>query len=101
VSSITILSDDATIWSITYDCHYDDHNSFIIQATGQISKTMKNLIHLKTGNEVLVLMKMVADAEIFKKWGKTFYIIFSFCLLVDKTYISSLMGEHSLSYNTT
>jgi hypothetical protein len=44
---------------------------------------------------------MVADAEIFKKWGKTFYIIFSFCLLVDKTYISSLMAERSLSYNTT
>jgi hypothetical protein len=30
--SITIVS-DATIWSITYDGHYDDHNSFIIQAT--------------------------------------------------------------------
>ena len=35
MSSITIVSDDATIWSITYDCHYDDRNSFIIQATGQ------------------------------------------------------------------
>jgi hypothetical protein len=33
VSSITIVSDDATIWSITYDHHYDDRNCFIIQAT--------------------------------------------------------------------
>jgi hypothetical protein len=33
VLSITIVSDDATIWSITYDRHYDDRNSFIIQAT--------------------------------------------------------------------
>ncbi len=30
-----IVSDDATIWSVTYDRHYDDRNSFIIQATGQ------------------------------------------------------------------
>ncbi len=34
VSSIKIVSDDATIWSITYDRHYDDRNSFTIQATG-------------------------------------------------------------------
>ncbi len=27
MSSITIVS-DATIWSITYDCHYDNRNSF-------------------------------------------------------------------------
>jgi hypothetical protein len=33
VSSITIVSDDATIWRFTYDRHYDDRNSFIIQAT--------------------------------------------------------------------
>ncbi len=32
VSSITIVS-DATIWSVTYDCHCDDRNGFIIQAT--------------------------------------------------------------------
>ncbi len=80
MSSITNVSDDATIWSITYDCQYDDRNSFIIQATGQISKMMKNknLIHLKTENEVLVLMKMVADAEIFKKWGKLFTLFSHF-----------------------
>jgi hypothetical protein len=35
VSSIMIVSDDATIWSISYDHHYDDHKSFIIQATDQ------------------------------------------------------------------
>jgi hypothetical protein len=35
VLSITIISDDTTIWSITYNCHYDDRNSFIIQATGE------------------------------------------------------------------
>jgi hypothetical protein len=35
--SITIVSNDATIWSITYDRHYDDHNSFIIQARGRYS----------------------------------------------------------------
>jgi hypothetical protein len=40
VSSITIVSDDATIWSITYDHHYDDHNSFIIQATGAVFLVM-------------------------------------------------------------
>ncbi len=34
MSSITIVSDDATIWSVTYERHYDDRNSFIIQATG-------------------------------------------------------------------
>ncbi len=34
LSSITIVSNDATIWSITYDRHYDNRNSFIIQATG-------------------------------------------------------------------
>ncbi len=31
MSSITTVS-DATIWSITYDHHYDDRNGFIIQA---------------------------------------------------------------------
>ncbi len=31
-SSITIVS-DGTIWSVIYDRHYDDRNSFIIQAT--------------------------------------------------------------------
>ncbi len=29
-----IVSDDATIWSITNDRHYDNRNSSIIQATG-------------------------------------------------------------------
>jgi len=33
VLSIMIVSDDATIWSVTYDRHYNDCNSFIIQAT--------------------------------------------------------------------
>jgi hypothetical protein len=33
VSSITTVSDDSNC-SVTYDHHYDDHNSFIIQATG-------------------------------------------------------------------
>jgi hypothetical protein len=33
VSSITIVS-DAPNCGITYDSHYDDRNSFIIQATG-------------------------------------------------------------------
>jgi hypothetical protein len=28
-----IVSDDATIWSVTYDRHNDDLNSFIMQAT--------------------------------------------------------------------
>ncbi len=37
MSSITIAS-DATIWSVTYDRHYDNHNSFIIQATGLCKK---------------------------------------------------------------
>jgi hypothetical protein len=32
--SITTAS-DAPNCSVTYDCHYDDRNSFIIQATGQ------------------------------------------------------------------
>ncbi len=32
MSSITIVS-DATIWSVTYNRHYDDRKSFIIQAT--------------------------------------------------------------------
>jgi hypothetical protein len=30
-----IVSDDTTIWSVTYHHHYDDHKSFIIQATNQ------------------------------------------------------------------
>ncbi len=34
VSSIIIVS-DAPNCGVTYDCHYDDRNSFIIQATGQ------------------------------------------------------------------
>ncbi len=34
MSSITIIS-DAPNCGVTYDCHYGDHNSFIIQATGQ------------------------------------------------------------------
>ncbi len=38
LSSIMIVSDYTTIWSITYDCHYDNHNSFIKQATGDIEK---------------------------------------------------------------
>jgi hypothetical protein len=29
-----MIVSDATIWSVTYNCHYDDRNSFIIQATG-------------------------------------------------------------------
>ncbi len=33
MSSIMIISDDDTIWSVTYDRHYDNHNSFMIQAT--------------------------------------------------------------------
>ncbi len=33
MSSITIVS-DAPNCGVTYDCHYDDRNSFIIQATG-------------------------------------------------------------------
>jgi hypothetical protein len=33
VSSITIIS-DAPNCGVTYDCHHDDRNSFIIQATG-------------------------------------------------------------------
>jgi len=28
-----MIVSDATIWSVTYDRHYDDRNSFIIQAT--------------------------------------------------------------------
>ncbi len=38
MSSITIVSDDATIWSVTYDHHYDNRNSFIIQATGPVAE---------------------------------------------------------------
>jgi hypothetical protein len=33
VSSITIIS-DAPNCGVTYDCQSEDHNSFIIQATG-------------------------------------------------------------------
>jgi hypothetical protein len=33
VSSITIVSDDTTIWSVTYDHHYDDRKTFIVQAS--------------------------------------------------------------------
>jgi hypothetical protein len=45
VLSITIVSDDTTIWSVTYDRHYDDRNSFIIQATscfGYLEQRHKN-----------------------------------------------------------
>jgi hypothetical protein len=35
-----IVSDDATIWSITYDPHYDDRNIFITQATGAVFLVM-------------------------------------------------------------
>jgi hypothetical protein len=34
-----IVSDDATIWSVTYDRHYDDCKSFIIQATEVLMKS--------------------------------------------------------------
>jgi hypothetical protein len=50
VSSITIVSDDATIWSVTYDRHYDDRNSFIIQATACIGR-----YHLPMLQEIVVV----------------------------------------------
>jgi hypothetical protein len=37
--SITIVS-DAPNCGATYDRHYDDHNSFIIQATGGVITTL-------------------------------------------------------------
>jgi hypothetical protein len=46
VSSITIIS-DALNCGVTYDRHYDDHNSFIIQATKQ---TLVNYSHKKFYN---------------------------------------------------
>jgi hypothetical protein len=33
--AVKITSDD-TMWSITYDCHSDDHNIFVILATGDV-----------------------------------------------------------------
>jgi hypothetical protein len=39
VSSITIVS-DAPNCGVTYDRHYDDRNSFIIQATGIVVFTI-------------------------------------------------------------
>jgi hypothetical protein len=41
VSSITIVS-NAPNCGITYDHHYDDCNSFIIQATGQLKSSTKS-----------------------------------------------------------
>jgi hypothetical protein len=46
VSSITIVS-DAPNCGITYDRHYDDRNSFIIQATDQFRTIIHRLVELK------------------------------------------------------
>jgi hypothetical protein len=46
VSSITIIS-DAPNCGVTYDRHYDDRNSFIIQAT---ERTLVNYSHKKFYN---------------------------------------------------
>jgi hypothetical protein len=39
VLSITIVS-DAPNCGVTYDCQSDDHNSFVIQATGLVFKNV-------------------------------------------------------------
>jgi len=52
VSSITIISDDATIWSVTYYHHYGDRNSFIIQATGLNGSNVMTFIFLSLSNKL-------------------------------------------------
>ncbi len=51
VSSITILS-DATIWSVTYDCHYNDCNGFIIQATEACGLYYKHITIISDNSRV-------------------------------------------------
>ncbi len=54
--SITIIS-DAPNCGVTYDHHYDDHNSFIIQATAYLahSSVMKKIAFCEYGPSCLRL----------------------------------------------
>ncbi len=54
MSSITILS-DAPNCGVTYDRHYDDRNSFIMQATGENDREKKISLgeFLKHSNETV------------------------------------------------
>jgi hypothetical protein len=58
VSSITIVS-DAPNFGITYDRHYDDSNSFIIQATGNLT-AMAPMINSLNVSDKLVTFRTPA-----------------------------------------
>ncbi len=68
VSSITIVS-DTTIWSITYDRHYDDRNGFIIQATNYKTFFPSSSLALRG------ISQSVGRISIFRTVdGKVFYL---------------------------
>jgi hypothetical protein len=47
-----IVSDDTTIWSVTYDRHYDDRNSFTIQDTGYVLQQIPKVLLTQKPSEL-------------------------------------------------
>ncbi len=63
-----MIVSDALNYGVTYDCHYDDRNSFIKQATGLIT-TVKSLLKQTQGLKILLrLNKSHPEIEIGKPW---------------------------------
>ncbi len=51
ILALASVVSDTTIWSITYDCHYDDRNSFVIQATGKLERDLRKYIRREKSNQ--------------------------------------------------
>ncbi len=94
--SITIIS-DAPNCGITYNCHYDDRNSFIIQATvypgmigagsldEQISKILQKekLYEVENIEIVQVRMRWISHFSVMTGFGNC-YKTFSWCSLFSE-----------------